>query len=124
MKTKKRTDWGMQCASLLWYIVTRLTALVCCRSRSHFLFAGSFFCFVFIHVAGEEAGQHGTGDLVHSSTYSSRDSDGRSEVDGADGKSQGIILHADFQGNGMLLPFAKTELASDEIAKSKTEEIV
>ena len=94
------------------------------RSRSCFFFHGSSLLtgFVFIHVAGKETGQHGTCDLMNSSADSSRDSDSRGKVDRADGKSEGIILHADFQGNRVLLAFAKAKFSRDEIPKSKTEE--
>lgn len=74
-----------------------------CRNGDGFAL---FFCipgFYLIHVAGKNPGQDGPGDLMDSSTDSGRNGYSWSEEDGNKGNSQGIVLHANFQRDGMLL---------------------
>ena len=86
-----------------------------------------FFCiprFYLIHIAGKNPSQDRPGDLMDSGTDSGRNGHGRSKEDRDEGNSQSIVLHADFQCNGVLLFFAQSQFTRNEISDEKTAQIM
>ena len=61
---------------------------------------------------------------MNCSTYSSRNRYSRRKEYRYQGNSQGIILHTDFQRNGMLLFFAQTQFSCNKVTNEESTKIV
>lgn len=106
-----------------FYSMTSMTA----RYGFHERFGLSlrfFFGFMSIHVAGKDAGQDRTRYLMDSRSDGCRNGDGRGKEDRYQRNGQGVVLHADFQRDRVLLFLAQAQLACNEIADEEAAEIV
>lgn len=68
-------------------------------------FSSPFLGFMGFYVTGKDTRQDRAGYLMDSGTDSGRNGDGRRKEDRNQRNGQGIVLHADFQCNRMLLLF-------------------